>query len=101
TVKNPLRDEESKLRPTMLPGLLSALRRNLSHGASGVHLFETGRVFSVEPDVDDPRLPTQPMRLAWVMHGPFGMTVDGKGGVEADGDRKSVVEGRGVERGVG
>src|SRR5690606_23890925 len=30
-------------------------------------------------------LPTQPMRLAWVMHGPFGMTVDGKGGVEADG----------------
>ncbi|HLV91078.1 MAG TPA: phenylalanine--tRNA ligase subunit beta [Acidimicrobiia bacterium] len=85
TVKNPLRDEESKLRPTMLPGLLSALRRNLSHGASGVHLFETGRVFSVEPDVDDPRLPTQPMRLAWVMHGPFGMTVDGKGGVQADG----------------
>lgn len=74
TVKNPLRDEESKLRPSLLPGLLSALRRNLSYGASGVHLFESGRIFLVDPDSNDPRLPTQPKRLAWVMHGAFGNT---------------------------
>ncbi|HEX6946135.1 MAG TPA: phenylalanine--tRNA ligase subunit beta [Acidimicrobiia bacterium] len=85
TVKNPLREEESKLRPTMLPGLLNALRRNLSYGATGVHLFETGRVFLVDPDDEDPRLPSQPMRLAWVLHGPFGMSVDGRPSVESDG----------------
>lgn len=84
TVKNPLRDEESMLRPTMLPGLLSALRRNLSYGASGVHLFESGRVFFVDPD-EGSRLPAQPMRLSWVMHGPFGLTTERGGAVDADG----------------
>lgn len=74
TVKNPLRDEESKLRPSLLPGLLSALRRNLAYGAGAVHLFEQGRVFSVEPDPDHPRLPAQPKRLAWVVYGPYGTT---------------------------
>lgn len=72
TVKNPLREEESKLRPSLLPGLLSALRRNLTHGAPSVHLFEHGRVFSVDPDPDHPQLPAQPKRLAWAVYGPYG-----------------------------
>ena len=43
---NPLSDEEPLLRTTLLPGLLAALRRNVSRGvASGVALFETGSVF--------------------------------------------------------
>ncbi|NGN64317.1 phenylalanine--tRNA ligase subunit beta, partial [Streptomyces sp. A7024] len=47
TVKlvNPLSDEEPALRTTMLPGLLAALRRNVSRGASDLALFETGLVF--------------------------------------------------------
>ncbi len=85
TVKNPLRDEESKLRPSLLPGLLSALRRNLSYGASSVHLFEHGRVFSTEPDPDDPRLPIQPDRLAWVVYGPYGTARSGTPSAAADG----------------
>ena len=44
-VKNPLREEEGRLRPTMLPSLLKAVRFNFSHGAASVALFETGRVF--------------------------------------------------------
>lgn len=74
TVKNPLREEESKLRPSLLPGLLAAVRRNLAYGATSVHLFEHGRVFSVEPDPDHPRLPAQPKRLAWAVYGPYGTT---------------------------
>lgn len=85
TVKNPLREEESKLRPSLLPGLLSALRRNLSYGAAGVHLFESGRVFLVDPDESDPRLPAQPKRLAWVLHGPFGASLDAGSIPVADG----------------
>jgi phenylalanyl-tRNA synthetase beta chain len=73
TVKNPLREEESKLRPSLLPGLVSALRYNRSHGAGSVALFETGKVFFSTPDPADPRLPFQPDHLAWAMIGGVGI----------------------------
>ena len=85
TVRNPLREEESKLRPTMLPGLLGAIRYNLSHGAGSVGLFEIGKVFSSAPDEDDPRLPAQPDRVAWAVVGDVGtQTLDGSS-IKADG----------------
>jgi phenylalanyl-tRNA synthetase beta chain len=71
-VVNPLREEEATLRPSLLPGLLSAMRFNLSHGAQSVALFETARVFRAEPAAADPRLPEQVDRLAWAMVGPVG-----------------------------
>ncbi|MEE8375692.1 MAG: phenylalanine--tRNA ligase subunit beta [Acidimicrobiia bacterium] len=78
TVKNPLREEESKLRPTMLPGLLDAIRYNIGHGARSVGLFEIGKVFSSDPDEEDPRLPAQPDRVAWAVVGDVGtQTLDG------------------------
>lgn len=73
TVKNPLRDEESKLRPSLLPGLLGDLRYNRSHGIASVALFETGKVFFSNPDPDEPRLPEQPDRLAWAVTGDVGL----------------------------
>lgn len=73
TVKNPLRDEESKLRPTILPGLLNDLRYNQSHGNATVALFEHGKVFWSDPDPDDPRLPLQYDRLAWAVVGEVGL----------------------------
>ena len=85
TVKNPLRDEESKLRPTMLPGLLDAIRYNLSRGARSFGLFEIGKVFSSSPDEDDPRLPDQPDRVAWAVVGDVGTHTLGGPTVKADG----------------
>ena len=41
---NPLSQDHAFLRPSLLPGLLQALRRNLSHGAAGVSLYEIGNV---------------------------------------------------------
>lgn len=73
TIKNPLRDEESKLRPTLLPGLLNSLRYNISHGASSVSLFEIGRVFFPYPSSQDDRLPEQKDRLAWAATGMTGL----------------------------
>lgn len=46
TLKNPIIEEAVRMRPTLLPGLLSALRHNLNHGVRDVRLFETGRVFA-------------------------------------------------------
>ncbi|MEC4020432.1 phenylalanine--tRNA ligase subunit beta [Streptomyces sp. H27-D2] len=42
---NPLSDAEPLLRTTLLPGLLTALRRNIGRGESDLALFETGLVF--------------------------------------------------------
>ncbi|MFA7343655.1 MAG: phenylalanine--tRNA ligase subunit beta [Terrimicrobiaceae bacterium] len=45
-LKNPFGDDQSRLRTSLLPGLLAALRRNVDLGAPSVRLFECGRVFS-------------------------------------------------------
>jgi phenylalanyl-tRNA synthetase beta chain len=42
---NPLSSDMNVLRPSLLPGLLDALRHNLSHKTNDVALFELGRVF--------------------------------------------------------
>jgi phenylalanyl-tRNA synthetase beta chain len=43
---NPIIEDASLMRPTLLPGLLSSLRHNLNHGNRDVRLFEIGRIFS-------------------------------------------------------
>lgn len=85
TVKNPLREEESKLRPSLLPGLLEAIRFNLSHGQSSVGLFETGKVFLATPDPSDPRLPYQIDRVAWSVFGEVGLRLFDGSQAMADG----------------
>jgi phenylalanyl-tRNA synthetase beta chain len=85
-VINPLREEESVLRPSLLPGLLSAARHNISYGARSVALFETGRVFRAEPDQGDPRLPLQVDRIGWVLVGEVGPSILGRAGHQADAD---------------
>lgn len=44
-VLNPLSEQEATLRPSLLPGLLTALLRNTGRGLHDVALFETGSVF--------------------------------------------------------
>ncbi|MGO8925896.1 MAG: phenylalanine--tRNA ligase subunit beta [Limisphaerales bacterium] len=45
-LSNPLSSDMNVLRPSLLPGLLDALRHNLSHKSYDVALFEVGRVFT-------------------------------------------------------
>jgi phenylalanyl-tRNA synthetase beta chain len=45
-VENPLRGEESILRPALLPGLLRSVAFNAAHGEPNVALFEQGTVFA-------------------------------------------------------
>ena len=40
---NPISEELKVMRPSLLPGLIAAARRNLDRGASSVRLFEVGR----------------------------------------------------------
>jgi phenylalanyl-tRNA synthetase beta chain len=40
---NPISEDMKVMRPSLLPGLLSAVRRNLDRGTSSLRLFEIGR----------------------------------------------------------
>ena len=40
---NPISEEMKVMRPSLLPGLIAAARRNMDRGASSVRLFEIGR----------------------------------------------------------
>ena len=44
-ISNPLTDQDTHLRTSLVPGLVEALRRNLNHGNKNVRLFEFGKVF--------------------------------------------------------
>jgi phenylalanyl-tRNA synthetase beta chain len=46
TLRNPIIDEAVRMRPTLTPGLLDCVRRNLNHGERDVRLFEIGRIFA-------------------------------------------------------
>jgi phenylalanyl-tRNA synthetase beta chain len=43
TLANPISEDMKVMRPSLLPGLLAAARRNLDRGAAGLRLFEIGR----------------------------------------------------------
>lgn len=47
---NPIASELTDMRPSLLPGLLAAARRNENRGFADLHLFEVGQVFlGVDP----------------------------------------------------
>jgi phenylalanyl-tRNA synthetase beta chain len=62
---NPLSSEASLLRPSLLPGLLSAVARNVARRNLSVRLFEIGHCFLASGEV----LPREPLRLGIAMHG--------------------------------
>jgi phenylalanyl-tRNA synthetase beta chain len=56
---NPISEELKVMRPSLLPGLIAAVRRNLDRGASSVRLFEIGRRY-----LGDSEHPTLSLLLA-------------------------------------
>ncbi len=67
TLSNPIIEEASRMRQTLLPGLLNAVRHNLNHGMRDICLFETGRVFTAASDESE--LPNEREALALVATG--------------------------------
>ena len=65
---NPLATEESVLRPSLLPGLLTAAAYNSSHRNDTVSLFEIGVVFS-PPGPHTDVLPTETEHLGVIWSG--------------------------------
>jgi len=63
-VENPLRAEESILRPSLLPGVLRAVGFNAAHGEPAVAVFEMGTVFA--PPQPGDTLPVERLHLAFI-----------------------------------
>ena len=65
-VWNPLSQEESSLRDSLVPGLLRRVEHNWAHGVRDVRLFEIGTVFS---PASGPKVPPEQIRVAAVFTG--------------------------------
>jgi len=55
-LRNPLSEDHVALRPSLLPGLLDVLDRNIRAGAERVAIFETGRVFKPPRGAEERRV---------------------------------------------
>jgi phenylalanyl-tRNA synthetase beta chain len=63
-VKNPLRQEESLMRTTLVPSLINNFLYNVSRGIRDIRLFELSRVFIDEGG----RLPLETVRLGGILY---------------------------------
>ncbi len=72
TLGNPILEEVTRMRPTLLPGLIESLRNNLNHGTRDVRLFEIGRIFA---SFNAGELPLERDALALIATG--GVTEEG------------------------
>lgn len=63
---NPMSQEESALRPSLLPGLLGSVARNVARRSLSVRLFEIGYCFGPSGQI----LPSEVQRLGIALHGP-------------------------------
>jgi phenylalanyl-tRNA synthetase beta chain len=50
TLANPISEDMKVMRPSLLPGLIAAARRNLDRGAASVRLFEVGRRYLADAE---------------------------------------------------
>jgi len=50
TLANPISEDLKVMRPSLLPGLLSAAARNANRGATGIRLFELGRRYLADKE---------------------------------------------------
>lgn len=78
---NPIIEEASRMRQTLLPGLLKAVHHNINHGTRNVSLMELGRVFA---SIQKGELPEEREAMALVATG--GLMLAGRAQPERELD---------------
>jgi phenylalanyl-tRNA synthetase beta chain len=61
---NPISEDMKAMRPSLLPGLIAAAKRNVDRGASSLRLFELGRRYFIAEDGSSDERPTLGIVLA-------------------------------------
>jgi phenylalanyl-tRNA synthetase beta chain len=82
TLTNPIIEGATRMRPTLLSGMLDAVRHNFNHGTRDVRLFETGRVFAANPEHE--QLPSERESFALAASGMA--TEEGRAGASRELD---------------
>ncbi|HKR01438.1 MAG TPA: phenylalanine--tRNA ligase subunit beta, partial [Pyrinomonadaceae bacterium] len=82
TLTNPIIEGVTRMRPTLLSGMLDAVRHNFNHGSRDIRLFETGRVFAANSERG--QLPLEREAFALVATG--GATEEGRAGAPRELD---------------
>ena len=65
-LQNPIIEDATWMRSSLMPGLMNSLRHNLNHGIRDVRLFEIGRVFGISRDGE---VPDEPLALGMIATG--------------------------------
>ena len=65
-LKNPLSDDHTHMRPSLIPGLLASAAHNFRQGTNTLRLFETGTVFTQGKRPE----PDEKVNLALLLSGP-------------------------------
>ena len=68
-IRNPLGEDTSVMRTTLVPDMLTTLALNMNHGNEQARLYEISRVFDPENRTDE-GLPTEKTHLTIGMYGP-------------------------------
>ncbi|MBP8985732.1 MAG: phenylalanine--tRNA ligase subunit beta, partial [Syntrophobacterales bacterium] len=66
-IKNPLTEDQSVMRVTLVYGLLETMKKNINNGSFDLKLFEKGKVFI--PKAGDVELPRESERLGALLTG--------------------------------
>lgn len=82
TLSNAIIEGATRMRPTLLAGLLDSVRHNFHHGLRDVQLFELGRVFAAHAEAG--QLPLEKEALALVLTG--GAIEEGRAGAARELD---------------
>ncbi len=89
TIKNPLGEDTSIMRTTIIPSMLEILSRNYNNRNETARLFEIGNEYI---HTSDTTLPEEPLRLAIGMYGSAIDFYDLKGCVEAILDSNGICD---------
>jgi len=68
-IRNPISENQSVVRTTLVPGLLANIQHNLNRQISDVRIFEIGRVFHPK---EDSQQPDEPEYISCAMTGAIG-----------------------------
>lgn len=68
SLMNPLTTEQSVMRTSLLPGLISTVKENLAHGEPNLKLFEWGKIYLKD---DSMELPVERLNLSGIMNGSY------------------------------
>ncbi len=68
-IANPLTEEDTHLRTSLIPGLVESVRRNMNHGNREARLYEFGKVFV--PEVGTAAGFREELRLGIILTGSF------------------------------